>query len=310
MSGYLEFQRPAMGSLFQLRLVGDDSEHLAAVADATFDEIDRVERLLSWRDVRSETARINREAAARPVLVDVEMCEVLQACLSGAERTDGYFSVVQPRDDREGSAFVDPLGIGRESGDLFLDVPRRLVRLASSSNQLDFGGFGKGYALDRAADVVRRYGVTAALLDAGGSSVVGIGDDLGRTWVVGLRNPFPPRPDRCESWSPEVFRLPLVDRALSCSATFDERAAQATSDLVDPHCGLPIEEPSACAVVGRSGAATEMLSTALVCMGRARAEAYTRRSGNILLDEASSIVWIAQRHGLPHVETLLARATE
>ena len=52
-----------MGSLFQLRLIGDDEEHLAAVADAALDEIERVERLLSWRDVRSEAARINREAA-------------------------------------------------------------------------------------------------------------------------------------------------------------------------------------------------------------------------------------------------------
>ncbi len=310
MSGYFEFQRPAMGSLFQLRLVGDDSEHLAAVAEATFDEIDRVERMLSWRDMRSETARINREAAVRPVLVDVEMCAILRCCLSATELTDGYFNLVHPRHRPEGPAASVLAGAALENGGLFLDVERRLVRLASSSNQLDFGGFGKGYALDRAADVVRRYGVTAALLDAGGSSVVGLGHDAGEAWVVGLRNPFPPRPDRCETWSAEVFRLPLVDRALSCSATFDERAAPAVSDLVDPHSGLPIEEPSACAVVGRSGAATEMLSTALVCMGRARAEAYTRRSGNALLDEASAIVWIAERHGLPHVETLPARAAE
>jgi len=310
MSGYCEFQRPAMGSLFRFRLVGDDLQHLGAVADAAFDEIDRVERLLSWRDVRSETSRINREAAARPVLVDVEMCAVLQACLLGTERTDGYFSVVRPCLRREGPPSEVLPALVPANGGLYLDAERRLVRLTSSTDRIDFGGFGKGYALDQAVVVLRGYGVTAGLIDAGGSSVVGFGDDLGSAWVVGLRNPFPPLPDHRESWSPEVFRLSLVDQALSCSATFDERASPAASDLVDPHTGLPVDEPSACAVVCPSAAAAEILSTALVCMGRSRAAAYTRRGGNELLEAASSIFWIADRQGLPHVESLPTRGAE
>lgn len=301
-----EFARPAMGSLFQLRLVGDDAEHLAAVAEAAFDEIERVERLLSWRDARSETSRINREAGDRPVRIDVETCALLAVCIRGTEQTDGYFNVVRPRSPGPSPNDAPP----REELGLALDVERRLVRLAGAEASLDFGAFGKGYALDRAAVELRRYGVRAALVDGGGSSVLALGDDDGKPWLIGLRNPFSPRPDRRETWSAELHRLPLVDAAFSCSATVDEFSPATTSDLVDPHTGRPLLEVAACGVVAPSAATAEILSTALVCMGKARAGAYTRRSGNDLLAAATTVVWIAEEGGLPRVETLLNRAAE
>ncbi|MCA1685754.1 MAG: FAD:protein FMN transferase, partial [Planctomycetia bacterium] len=84
---------PAMGTWFEAVLRGDDAEHLDAVASAAFDEVDRVERLLSRFDPGSEVSRVNREAAGRPVLVSHELMQILTACAHAWESSLGWFDV-------------------------------------------------------------------------------------------------------------------------------------------------------------------------------------------------------------------------
>jgi thiamine biosynthesis lipoprotein len=287
-SGYfVERSRPAMGSLFTVRLIGEDEEHLATVAEAALDEIERVERLLSWRDPRSECARINREVAAGPVLVDHEMTAILQTCDEARRATDGYFDI---------STEYSVLSTQYFS----IDTETRLVRFIAPDARLDFGAFGKGYALDRAAEELRQFGVTSALLDGGTSSVLalGIGRD-GKPWRVGLRNPF-------VADAPELRQLALTDAALSCSGVFDAET-QLTSDIVDPHTGHALAEPAAVAVVTNSAATAEMLSTALLAMGKERARAYTERGGNPLIAAASPVVWMQPGDGAATVEVWRGR---
>ena len=278
----VERARPAMGSLFQLRLIGDDAGHLAACAEAALDEVERVERLLSWRDVCSETARVNREAATRPVLVDFEFAQFLATCKQSEAATAGYFDVAaQSRRDVE------------DAGELWqIDADRRLVRFASPDVRLDFGGVGKGYALDCAAAELRRFGVVNALVDGGTSSVLVLGtDEYGNPWPVGLRNPFAARPETRSTWPLELGHLRLTDLALSCSAVYDVAASQGeVSDLLDPATGRPVTQTAAYAVVAANGTSAEVLSTALCAMGTTRAEAYTKDESNELLRDIVVIV--------------------
>lgn len=283
---FVERFRPAMGSLFTVRPAGDDDEHLSAVAEAAFDEIERIERLLSWRDPRSECSRINRDAAVGPVLIDVEMAAILQTCDEARRATDGYFDVTATD-----SAVSHPK--------IEIDAARRLVRFLGPDVRLDFGAFGKGYALDRAADEMRRYGVTRGLLDGGTSSVSALGtgpDDS--PWRVGLRSPFVVD-------GGEVRQLRLSDAALSCSGVFDGSAA--TSDVVDPRTGRPLSEAAACAVVASTAATAEILSTALLCMGKRRAAAYIERTSNTWLDATSAVVWLEPDEQGAKLELLLDR---
>ena len=89
MSHVIQRRRPAMGTWFEVRLVGDDAEHLAAVAEAVLDEVERVEPALAVRSPRSEIARINREAGCRAVLLDREVLDVLLTCRAAWEETEG-----------------------------------------------------------------------------------------------------------------------------------------------------------------------------------------------------------------------------
>lgn len=255
-----------MAALFEAWLVGADGQHLAEVAEAAFDEIERIERLLSRFDPRSEIARINRLAAAEEVLVDREVFAVLESCDRWRRETGGWFDIAA------GSGTLE---------NVQLDGARRTVRFTRPDVVLDLGGVGKGYALDCAAELLGPQGVAGALLHGGSSSVLarGVADD-GQRWPVGIRDPWSPHS------SAPLGQLRLSDCGLSCSAT--RGPGQHRSDVLDPRTGEPLEDDAACVVIAPTASEAEVLSTALLCMGKAQARAYTEQRAGPKV----SVAWI------------------
>jgi FAD:protein FMN transferase len=285
--------RPAMGTLFETWLVGDDGEHLTAVSDAVLDEVVRLEHLLSRFDPRSEISRINRQAHEQPVLVDVELFDILQTCRRYWRQMDGYYDVAATRT-------IDDLSSPRPSfAGVVLDEERRSVRLTDRRLKIDLGGFGKGYALDAAAEILTRFGVSRALLHGGTSSVLARGsDEHGQAWPVGIRDPSATADD-----ARELCTLRLRDQGYSCSATF--APGQPVSDIVDPRAGTPLVEQAACVVVAATSLEAEILSTALLSMGKSRAAAYTEEHA----DERLAVAWIDEAEGRPEVNWLCGSAS-
>jgi thiamine biosynthesis lipoprotein len=247
MSGLVSIHRtrPAMGTLFEVLLYGDDEENLVAVADAILDEVQRIDRLFSRFNSRSEISRINRLAANEPVLLDFEVAALLQTCLEANRWTQGVFDItancrLSLRD--------------RTADSIAFDRKLRTIQFTAPDVQLDFGGIGKGYALDRAAELLSEHGIEHALIHGGTSSVLARGCDAGGgPWIVALRHP-----DRGDS----TQSVELENAALSCSATNDQH------DIIDPLSGQPVVEQSACVVVAPTATHAEILSTACVCLGR------------------------------------------
>jgi thiamine biosynthesis lipoprotein len=270
-----------MGTWFEARLVGDDPEHLVAVAEAVLDEVERIERLLSRFDPRSEVARINREAPRRAVLVDREVLGLLKSCHEAWERTEGSFD---PTASQAGCTGEDLAPADRPTfASVMIDPEARTVRFARPGVALDLGGIGKGYALDRAAEIVDAQGVRSAFLHGGTSSSLALGsDEAGRPWTIGVRDPFA-APDAAA----ELFRVRLGGRGSSCSAT--KAPGQACSDLIDPRRGTPLDGQSACVAIARDATRAEVLSTALLCMGKGRAAEY---AGRYAEDDGFEVAWI------------------
>lgn len=278
-----------MGTYFEAVLVagpGQDGEHLSAVADALWAEVDRVERLLSRFDPRSEISRINRLAAREPVTVDYEILGVLLTCLFCWHDTNGCFDVSVGTAGRDAD--------GRPRPPLAIDRDARAVTLPEPGTSLDLGGFGKGYALDRLAEILSRHWVRSALVHAGTSSVVAVGAAPGGSpWTVGVRDSFTGGSERA------FAHLPLADCALSCSAV--RHAGQATSDIMG-RAGQPLAGDAACVVLADTAVSAEVLSTAALVMGPRGTVEYLRSWDDP--DGSRRVAWIDRADGEPRLDWL------
>ena len=243
-----------MASSAEIVLCGDDSEQLDAVAEMAFAEIARVEQLLSRFEPTSELSRINREATSGGCLVDFEMLQILLDCRGWWLRTEGAFDITAgSRDENMLPPTFDSVA---------LDVSQRRLSFRSPGVRLDLGAYGKGYALDCAARLIRQQGVASALLHLGTSSVLALSSPPGaEAWRIGLRDPDNP--------TRELHQVLLTNAALSTSATrHASRDASVVSDLLDPQSGQPLLASSACTVVAPTASTAEALSTAFVVLGR------------------------------------------
>jgi thiamine biosynthesis lipoprotein len=263
----------AMGTRFELVLAGASSPRagraLRAAGEAALARIAECDARCSAFRRDSLVARINREAALRPVRVDGETYALLAACLDLWHATGGACDVGL------GGALA-ALGLrGRAaSADAFepcagppceLDPGSRSVRLARPGAALDLGGVAKGWALDLAARELRELGVDRALLHGGTSSVAALGAPPGQDgWRVALEGPSAPEdPPR-----PAGLVVLLCDASLSVSAsasrTGRDAAGGRVGHVLDPASGRPAPLGAIAAVVAPSGLAAEAWSTALV----------------------------------------------
>jgi thiamine biosynthesis lipoprotein len=199
----LERARSAMGS--ELRLTAWTADEPAAVAafDTVFAEFERLEALMTvWRP-GSDILRLNAAAGDHPVAVSPEVVEVLGIARQVSEWTDGTFDVtfgalsdLWKFDHDQDNTIPDP-AIVRQRLPLVdyraLDVDARAgtAFLRRKGMRAHLGGIGKGYAVDRAAAILRSRGLRDFMIQAGGDLyVAGLKD--GRPWRLGIRDPRGP----------------------------------------------------------------------------------------------------------------------
>jgi thiamine biosynthesis lipoprotein len=244
----------------------NDPEHAEAAVEAALDEVARVEGVLSRFDRASETFRINRDAYPSPALASTELIRLLEACAEATARTAGRFDIT--------AVCRRKLGV-IEGPVVEVDPSSRRVRFTRPNMFLDFGGCGKGYALDRAASVLRSADIQYALLHGGTSSVLAFGTESdGGPWNIGVRNPF--------AQDGEIDKIQLTNHAISSSAAFHGMGNSEGSDILDPLNGMPLHVQSACVVIAgepNGGFVSEVLSTALLATGREGAAGLLAHAG-------------------------------
>jgi FAD:protein FMN transferase len=273
----LEDHAEAMGSFFSVVLYGPERDGLQRAADAAFDEARRLDRLLSNYIPASEWSAVNRDAAAGPVKVSAELFDLLQECASYHRRSGGAFDItvgplmkVWKFYKGEGALPRPPEVTGALARvgmrHVRLDRAARTVRFDRPGVELDPGGIGKGYAVDRMVEVLKRHGVTAALVSAAGSSVYGLGApaDEPRGWRMEISAPGAP-----DTMAAETF---LKDMSLSTSGSYEKfflAEGRRYSHLMDPRTGYPAQGASAVSVVSAHATESEAWTKAVFINGRA-----------------------------------------
>lgn len=247
----------AMGTRFELVLHGEDEFFLRAVGEQAVDAIQVEHRRLSLFDPASQISRVNALAADRPVAVDRDLFDLLATAatvwLQSGRTFDPAMGGFMRRSGHRGTPADSSL---RASGfgTVQLDADALTIAFSDDAAAIDLGGIAKGYALDRAAEVIRDAGVTVALLHGGTSSIAAIGAPPGTAgWRVRL--------------SGGDAELVLRERAASISAPSGRVSGSGAGHIIDPRTGNPVDAVAEAAAVSESGTLADAWATALVVSG-------------------------------------------
>ena len=266
-----------MGTVFRFEASPGAPPAAGEALESALDEVDRLERILSnWRR-SSELSRLNRSARRRPTRVSADLFEAVDRALHWARETEGAFDpTVEPLTRR----FRDAPSHGSSAPsadwrpghgnwkDVVLNRRGRTIRFIGGVRGLDLGGIAKGIALDRAAAVLRRKGMNAFLLDAGGQ-ILAAGAPAGmRGWPVAVADPV--RRD-------EPF-LPLLLTDVSAATSGN---SERPGEIVDPSTGAPVRWKGSATAVAPDGTSADALSTALFVLGSERGTRWARRRSDV-----------------------------
>jgi thiamine biosynthesis lipoprotein ApbE/Na+-translocating ferredoxin:NAD+ oxidoreductase RnfG subunit len=205
--------------------------------EAAFNEIARLERLLSIYREDSEISRINRGEAS----CDPDVQEILALSKEYQKISQGAFDISQ-------GTFPSQGALPR----LFLQPQRGLYSRWGTVPQINLGAIGKGYAIDRAVVVLKRFGITCAKISCR-STIYGLGAPEGTSgWPVTIESPH----------GGESFPVLLRDQAISTSSH-----AEQFGHIINPKTGLPAEGTVSASVLSQSAAKSDALSTAAFVLG-------------------------------------------
>jgi len=242
----VERSMDAMGATWTVAVYGADRFKQDAAIDDAFEEVRRLDHLLSNYRPDSEWSVVNRQAADGPVKLSEELFSLLAACQEYSRQSDGAFDITVgplmrvwgfykgtgrfPHRDEIRTA----LGrIGWRK--VVLDPAARTVKFTARGVELDPGGIGKGYAVDRMVAILRQRGVTSALISAGTSSIYAIGTPPGEQgWKVSVRHPKDARRT--------VQDFYLKDESMSTSGNYEKffmAGGKMYSHIMDPRTGYP-----------------------------------------------------------------------
>jgi thiamine biosynthesis lipoprotein len=298
------FKTYTMGTTAALTVVTADSAGVADVAYESLSALHRVDSLMSnWTD-QSEVARINREAGRRAVTVQPEVAEVIDFALRVGEESDGAFDItVEPLVRLWGFLGGEPhlpgpgeieAALARTGLDkLQWDGATRALHFTRDDARIDLGGIAKGYAVDRAANILKGAGTGDALIDLSGN-MVAIGNAKGREgWMVGIRDP--------NGNFPFAARLQIQNEAVATSGDYEQFVdvdGKRHGHILDPRTGYSARGLNSVTVIARNAMTADAWATALFVLGpdEAKRVASERDDITVVLIEPSaegqSFIWV------------------
>ncbi|HLK21691.1 MAG TPA: FAD:protein FMN transferase [Bryobacteraceae bacterium] len=258
----------AMGTAYTIVAYGEDRGRLQSAISQGLEEARRLDEMLSNYKPSSEWSMVNRMAGSGPVHITPELFQLLSACVEYSRQSEGAFDIT-----------VGPLmrvwGFYKGSGHLphraevwgalnkigwrniILDPAHLTVKFANPSLELDPGGIGKGYAVDRIVQILKDNGIRQALVSGGGSSIYALGAPPGeKGWKLDIKNPR-----KTEETIESVY---LKDLSMSTSGNYEKffyAEGKMYSHIMDPRTGYPSQG---------------MLSTSVIAPRTLDSEAWTK----------------------------------
>jgi len=283
----------AMGTAFTIAAYGEDRGKLQSAVAQGLEEARRLDNLMSNYKPDSEWSQINREAADHPVHISKETFDLLAACLEYSRESEGSFDIT-----------VGPLmkvwGFYKGTGHLphraevwgalnligykniQLDPKDQSVRFAKKGVEIDPGGIGKGYAVDRIAQILKDDGIARALVSGGGSSIYAIGaPPHEKGWKIDIKDP--------KNTEKAVETVYLKDESISTSGSYEKffyAEGHIYSHIMDPRTGYPAQGMLSTSVIAPRTLDTEAWTKPYYILGRQWAAKHKRKDFRVYFCEA------------------------
>jgi thiamine biosynthesis lipoprotein len=281
-----------MGTVFEIAAFAESSDRASFAIDIAFQEIVRMDDLMSNYKPESALSQLNRSAHFHAQRVPTDLYRVIERGLQLSKLSEGKFDITvaplvnlwkaalaggsTPSTEQQRQAQAC---IGYDKIEL---IPPDQITLQSSCLQLDLGALGKGYAVDQAAEKLHVLGIENAFLNAGGSTIVAMGSPPGQAaWLVRLRDPS-------HKVNPYVM---LKNGSVSTSeqTTRSLLGHESPGHIIDPSTGMPVETQFSVSVIAPTGSMSDGFSTTLLLLGPQQGKILVSRTHDV------SAVWLSPK---------------
>jgi thiamine biosynthesis lipoprotein len=284
-----------MGTTYTVVAYGEDRYAVDSAIEETYEEARRLDRMLSNYRQDSEWSLVNREAPRRAVEVSQELFDLLSRCLEYSRQSEGAFDITvgplmklwgfyrgEGRVPHRAEIRAALRRIGWQK--IVLDPRTRTVRFTAPV-EIDPGGIGKGYAVDRMAEILRARGVRSALISAGRSSIYGLGAPPSepRGWRVTIPDP--------RGGKGTVAEFYLKDMSMSTSGSSERffiAGGRTYSHLMDPRTGYPVQGMLLASVIAPRTLDSEAWTKPFFVLGREWAVRHKPKEFQVFLCEDRS----------------------
>lgn len=266
-------KKSLLGSPFEITVVATDSVQGNQFVNMAFDEVTRIEHLISDWIPTTQISKVNQQAGIAAVKVDLEVFELVERALKISKLTDGAFDISYASMDKiwkfDGSMKTMPTEeaikksvakVGYEH--ILLDANNTTIFLEKVGMKLGLGGIGQGYIADKIKALLQKNGCTSGLVNVSGDINTWGKQPNGADWSVGIVNPMNKN---------KVFAtFPLYDSAVETSGSYEKYVTfngKRYSHIIDPRTGYPATGIVSVSVFAKQTELADALATGIFVLG-------------------------------------------
>ena len=266
--------RVTMGTIARIVVTAENQNRANKAINAAFEKIYHIEELMSDYDPNSALSQVNREAFEQPVPVDAELFEILTTAKMYSCLSDGAFDItIGPvvqlwRKAKENNTTPTTEALQKAKAcvgyqNLILDTEKQTVQFAKEGMFLDLGGIAKGYAIDKAVEILQAAGMKGAMVDIGGDlRCFGTPANGAEHWLIGLQDPA--------NEGNVLLTLKMDNMAVATSGDYRRFVVIDKikhSHIVNPATANSANELSSVTLITPAAMAADALATAVTVLG-------------------------------------------
>jgi thiamine biosynthesis lipoprotein len=266
--------RTALHTLVAITVLSPSEERARKAIDLAYQELERLGRLLNFYATDSELSLINKNAGVEPVKVASDTLEIIQAAISVGDATAGGFDVTvgplvrlwdfntKTRPTAAQVAQQLPL-VGYKN--IVVDAKASTVFLKNAGTQIDLGGIIKGFAADKAAEILKKNGIEDGIVAVAGDIITFGRQPDGQPWHIGIQNPRQKGED-----DQLLATVDLEAKGISTSGDYQRFFMEdgvRYHHLLNPATGFPQNLCQSVTIVASTAAMSDALATGIFVLG-------------------------------------------